>query len=123
MMSKPSTKRVGSGVLAGRIAVLASKAPGVSLKVQKHLLGEFKPAVQKMIEAEIRASLDAQHKGEAKGPEPRLALGDVVVLKGGGPRMTVDDPCSNPGQARCVWFDEKTWHAADFSLGCLFRLS
>lgn len=34
-------------------------------------------------------------------------VGDVVMLKGGGPKMTVTDT-TNPNAVRCAWFDGGT---------------
>jgi len=41
-----------------------------------------------------------------------FSIGDVVVLKSGGPLMTIENigdytPNANPG-VYCVWFDERT---------------
>ncbi len=36
--------------------------------------------------------------------KPEIEVGDVVCLRSGGPRMTVDDT-KDVGNVRCVWFD------------------
>lgn len=35
----------------------------------------------------------------------QFKVGDVVELKSGGPKMTVEDAESWPGKAKCVWFE------------------
>lgn len=32
-------------------------------------------------------------------------IGDVVMLKSGGPRMTVSGPALDDGDFPCIWFD------------------
>ena len=49
--------------------------------------------------------------------------GDVVKLKSGGPRMTVDDVdvymSGGKPQAKCVWFEDKKRYEALFELPTL----
>lgn len=48
--------------------------------------------------------------------------GDIVRLKSGGPKMTVDDiiaPSNMPESARCVWFDGNERKSQVFSLDSL----
>jgi uncharacterized protein YodC (DUF2158 family) len=35
----------------------------------------------------------------------QFKVGDVVELKSGGPKMTVEDVTSWQGKAKCVWFE------------------
>lgn len=35
-----------------------------------------------------------------------LKKGDVVQLKSGGPKMTVEDPNTHEGRVGCAWFVE-----------------
>ncbi len=34
-------------------------------------------------------------------------VGDVVVLKSGGPEMTIDYIDDSRSEAKCVWFDDR----------------
>lgn len=36
----------------------------------------------------------------------QLKAGDVVKLKSGGPKMTVESTASNPAGVLCTWFDK-----------------
>lgn len=48
--------------------------------------------------------------------------GDIVILKSGGPEMTIEEyPCSEMGftytdRARCVWFENKKTYRDIFPL-------
>lgn len=46
-------------------------------------------------------------------PEP----GDVVKLKSGGPKMTVQS--ATKAKATCVWFDGHRNNTGDFPISCL----
>ena len=46
-------------------------------------------------------------------PKSTFKKGDIVVLKSGGPQMTIDDPNGYAGEVDCVWFaGAKREHAA-----------
>ena len=60
-----------------------------------------------------------------------IAIGELVQLKSGGPRMTVDDigdysPMGiggEPHKAKCSWFDAKSKRVSDiFALHTLKRI-
>ena len=44
---------------------------------------------------------------KSKETEPRFESGSVVMMVGGGPRMTVDEFWENRGQYKCIWFNKK----------------
>jgi uncharacterized protein YodC (DUF2158 family) len=49
-------------------------------------------------------------------PVENIAVGSVVVLKSGGPKMTVNFFADN-GNAHCSWFDsKKELQSASFSI-------
>lgn len=55
-----------------------------------------------------------------------LKVGDVVQLKSGGPRMTIQSIGSFPSlgmdnAAECVWFDSTTMNKQVFALDILIR--
>lgn len=65
-----------------------------------------------------------------KNSEPSNILdlnpGDVVVLKSGGPKMTVDfvfnvEKPGNPRWVCCTWFEGGTRQSGDFSIRVLER--
>lgn len=41
-------------------------------------------------------------------------VGDVVVLKSGGPEMTVEDPQNFRGQVECQWFGGRKLESGSF---------
>lgn len=47
-------------------------------------------------------------------------IGDVVQLKSGGPKMTVES--MDTDGVKCVWFDKNDSKAAVFPVGTLARL-
>lgn len=47
-------------------------------------------------------------------PRDAFKKGDIVVLKSGGPQMTVDDPKNYDGTVRCVWFAGAKRESAGF---------
>ena len=44
-------------------------------------------------------------------------VGDVVVLKSGGPRMTVEE--IEGQEVQCVWFDKTTQKRGEFNVALL----
>jgi uncharacterized protein YodC (DUF2158 family) len=42
----------------------------------------------------------------------KFKKGDIVVLKSGGPKMTVDDPDTVGGDVLCVWFANESGQAS-----------
>ena len=42
--------------------------------------------------------------------EPELTVGDIVLLKSGGPHMTVTCVYKSDGTAKCEWFNEDDSH-------------
>lgn len=46
-----------------------------------------------------------QKRGNVFFMEAKIQVGDVVQLKSGGPRMTVQH-VGNEGSARCAWFGD-----------------
>lgn len=45
----------------------------------------------------------------------QFSVGDVVVLKSGGPKMTVSEVGVDEGQIKCVWFDNMKRETALFN--------
>lgn len=45
----------------------------------------------------------------------KMSAGDLVVLKGGGPIMTVGDPDDHFGKVMCSWFSGKKLESASFA--------
>lgn len=45
-----------------------------------------------------------------------IKIGDVVILRSGGPRMTVDGFGMADRNVVCVWFDEKDVKRSTFSI-------
>ncbi len=46
-------------------------------------------------------------------------IGDVVVLKSGGPSMTVSNILTNNTHVGCVWFINDIRHESNFVIGTL----
>jgi uncharacterized protein YodC (DUF2158 family) len=42
-------------------------------------------------------------------------VGEIVQLKSGGPKMTIDDPHVWPDKIRCHWFSGGKLNSGDFS--------
>lgn len=49
----------------------------------------------------------------------KFSVGDVVVLKSGGPRMTVESIDAESSKAHCVWFDKAVAKHGDFPIDLL----
>jgi uncharacterized protein YodC (DUF2158 family) len=54
-------------------------------------------------------------------PNTEFKVGDVVILKSGGPDMTIEDTWRDGGRtrARCAWFVELKKLEADFDVRTL----
>jgi len=63
--------------------------------------------------------------GKMVAPDPyaelkkALAVGDVVVLKSGGPKMTISALSEQTSLVPCQWFDDKDPRSYAFEKACL----
>lgn len=52
---------------------------------------------------------------------PDFEIGDIVSLKSGSPRMTID--AIGGSRMTCVWFIDNTYHRQEFDQGTLEKVA